>query len=217
MLSVLAVTLPDHVNAACRAAQDELFGRYGLVSTRALPPLIPLLWLSRTADDYGRRSGERLRRRPPGLNRIFPTDALEQFSLQPFTLAAVRGDVAYAAPVIPASSMALIRDRLSPFLPGRQTDLPGAASNVADAALPAPVDMLFLGLREHALLPEAPFGARPLWDRPIGTATLELIEIELEMATGADAAANGSVCEAGTCIERIAWRSVAEHKLTAAR
>ncbi len=207
MLRMLAVTLPDHVNAACLAAQDELFRRYGLISMRALPPLIPLLWLSHSA-----HGPETL----PDRNSL--AGALEGFHLSPFTLGAVRGSDAYAAPVLPPTSMVLIRDQL-------QTVVPAAAGAPPDL-LPAPVDMLFLGLRESALLPELPFGDRPLWGRPITTASVELLEVELKIAPGTNREARApnrgqpgtALSNQGGClIERVAWRSMAEHKLTAGR
>lgn len=224
MLRVLAVTLPDHVNAACYAAQDELFLRFGLVSTRALPPLIPLLWLPVSGTLTVRPTAAPPSRLAAAPSRQALSDAFEAFTLQPFTLGPLQStcssdstsaDItdAYASEVNPVSAMTLIRDRLKKLTPAWQS--------AATAFFPLPLERLFLGLRETPDLPELPLGRSPLWNRPISTATVELIEIDLEMTADmpleAAAHAEDQCPVRVTRIAQTAWRTVAECKLKGPR
>ena len=103
-MMLVVLTPPDHVERVCYQAQDRLWQLHGLVSSRALPPLIAL----------GRLET------PPVDTLLTVLDGIE---LEPFRLDTVQpvGDT-YAAPLQPATAGHLLRGRI---LGDADTRLPG--------------------------------------------------------------------------------------------
>ena len=145
---LLGLSLPDHVEQICYRAQDSLWQQYGLVSSRALPPLI-VAGLLNKPDTLDPRTAESL------------LGVLQGLSLVPFTLQAVRAiDDVYVAPLMPSATCRTLRERVP------------VAGNCG-----LPPDSVFLGCRERPGLPRQPLGSAPLWQRPINTASAIVIEV----------------------------------------
>lgn len=176
IVKLVALLLPDHAEHAAVEAQDRLFRSYGLVSSRALPPLVAV-----------------------GTTAAFerPADlaaALQGYALPPFSLGAPRRiNDACAAPLEPKEVTIGLSEQIARCAPAPLTSAAGD--------LPLPHGALFLSSWEQAELPEYPLGPGALWQRPIRTAVVAIIEI-------AHAARP-------RWWQTIAWRITAELKVTA--
>ncbi|TVQ39602.1 MAG: hypothetical protein EA384_06100 [Spirochaetaceae bacterium] len=197
---IAVLTLPDHAQRPCCQAQDRLWQRYGLVSARALPPLIALCLLDTRKAFSWTSAGSLLK-------------ALHDTVLTPFTIAApTRLAGACAAAVQPAGVLQPLRNSLLDAVTGRRIQHPPYPPDSPPRPFePFPywggncsisTDTVFLACSEGCDLPEMPLGTEPLWPNPVRTAMLAVLEIATRL-------------EEGHRLE-VAWRVLAERKITAA-
>lgn len=155
---LVAVLPPDHILRHAYRAQDELFRRYGLASTRALPPIIPV-------------------GRIDAFDQETPPNALtaDRWMFPPFQIGAVSArDGHLTAETTLAEACAQLAVTLA-------LDHPVEAARRGEPALPP--GRLFLGETESTEspeVPEAPLGPEALCSGLIRSASLIHIEIETD-------------------------------------
>ncbi len=158
---LVAVLPPDHVLNQAYRVQDELFRRYGLASTRALPPIIPVG--RRNASDRETPSNA-----PAASHWVFP----------PFQIGAVSARDGH---LTAATTLAVACTQLAVSL---ALDHPVEAARDGEPA--PPPGRLFLGETETTdspEVPEAPLGPEALCSELIRSASLVQIEIETDPST----------------------------------
>ncbi|TVQ99208.1 MAG: hypothetical protein EA403_13300 [Spirochaetaceae bacterium] len=153
---LVAVLPPDHVLDHAYRAQDDLFRRYGLASTRALPPIIPVGYRGTSAQDT-----------PP------PPLSSSDWGFSPFQIASVCvRDGHLIAETTLAASCAQLAVSLA---------LPHPEETARESVPSFPLGSLFLGEAEDTASPkisEPPLGTDALYVGLIRSASLIQIEIE---------------------------------------
>lgn len=169
---LVAILPPDHVQERALRAQDDLFRRYGIASTRALPPLVAVgIEGASSSDgltaDTTVRPGTRAR---SPIARISGEWVLSAYRIGPATVQSGR--------IIAETTLAEASRHLASSL---QLMSPDAGVG----RIGFPLGALYLGERDRTTddrLPELPLGPEPLFPDEIGSASIVRLEVESDQA-----------------------------------